>query len=389
MKHFFTLLSAIALTSAISVNAQNLHPLNQHGRSFEPKSLSEVTLPTSHKQSPRMAKSVIMKATEANNVITGPAMISYESSSTDEAGETIGMYFNYGIDIIDNGDGTLSIQNFGSWYSDNVKSLTIKYDAATGQFEIDNQVLFSSKPYGDASISAWDINEAGDDVVVDRSAKITGSIIDGSIVFDTPWGIFIDSGTYKDAYFDLAFYSEIIPATGDMTYTDSYGTSTTHITHVLANDSIYVLGFANLGEMIEMGFDYDAKTVSIPNQRALYAGPEYGVFYTYGLNRLMTSVESYDVPGTFTDNEITFGPWAALNNEGTGYLFKSSSIKLFEGHSLFNDLLNVNKTEASKEVARNKFYNVQGIETAQPQKGVNIQVTEYTDGSKKTVKILK
>lgn len=79
MKHFFTLLSAIALTSAISVNAQNLHPLNQHGRSFEPKSLSEVTLPTSHKQSPRMAKHVIMKATEAYNVITGPAMISYES----------------------------------------------------------------------------------------------------------------------------------------------------------------------------------------------------------------------------------------------------------------------------------------------------------------------
>jgi flagellum-specific peptidoglycan hydrolase FlgJ len=49
----------------------------------------------------------------------------------------------------------------------------------------------------------------------------------------------------------------------------------------------------------------------------------------------------------------------------------------------------VKQVETSKNIARNKFYNVQGIETAQPQKGVNIQVTEYTDGSKKTVKILK
>jgi hypothetical protein len=70
-------------------------------------------------------------------------------------------------------------------------------------------------------------------------------------------------------------------------------------------------------------------------------------------------------------------------------LYKDSKIDFFEGYNLIDELSSVKQVEASKNIARNKFYNVQGIETAQPQKGVNIQVTEYTDGSKKTVKILK
>ena len=67
---------------------------------------------------------------------------------------------------------------------------------------------------------------------------------------------------------------------------------------------------------------------------------------------------------------------------------------VYHGTDLYRDKkkfyeINRGFFDSSKEVARSKFYNVQGIETAQPQKGVNIQVMEYTDGSKKTVKILK
>lgn len=78
-----------------------------------------------------------------------------------------------------------------------------------------------------------------------------------------------------------------------------------------------------------------------------------------------------------------------MNAQGDYLAYKGSKIQFFEGYNLIEDITSVKQVETSKEVARSKFYNVQGIETAQPQKGVNIQVTEYTDGSKKTVKILK
>ena len=370
MKHFFTLLSAIALTSAISVNAQNLHPLNQHGRSFEPKSLSEVRMPASQQKGMRKAPGIKVMKAAAVTEFSGPAMVVYESTSVDDEGETIPFIFYYGIDIENNGDGTMS--GFGQWLTESdVNDITAKLDE-DGNFEMDSQVLFTNSNFGKVSIAAWDYDEEAEDVFPVRDAKITGSFIDGGLYFDTPWGFFIDAGEYKDYYFDLAFSAGIQKATGVMTDTDQDGTYKSYI-----------------GESAVMTYDLSKKTVTIPNQRAFYYGSDYGVFYTYALNTMMTSVESIDISGTFTESQISWGPWAQLNANGRGFLYKGSKIDFFEGYNLIEDITLVKQVETSKNIARNKFYNVQGIETAQPQKGVNIQVTEYTDGSKKTVKILK
>ena len=389
MKHFFTLLSAIALTSAISVNAQNLHPLNQHGRSFEPKSLSEVRMPASQQKGMRKAPGIKVMKAAAVTELSGPAMVVYESTSVDDEGETIPFIFYYGIDIENNGDGTITMSGFGQWLTDSdVNDITAKLDE-DGNFEMDSQVLFTNSNFGKVSIAAWDYDEEAEDIFPVRDAKITGSFIDGGLYFDTPWGIFIDEGEYKDYYFDLAFSAGILKATGVMTDTDQDGTYKSYIVHNIENDTIYVGGFSGMGESAVMTYDLSKKTVTIPNQRAFYYGSDYGVFYTYALNTMMTSVESIDISGTFTESQISWGPWAQLNANGRGFLYKGSKIDFFEGYNLIEDITSVKQVETSKNIARNKFYNVQGIETAQPQKGVNIQVTEYTDGSKKTVKILK
>ena len=389
MKHFFTLLSAIALTSAISVNAQNLHPLNQHGRSFEPKSLSEVRMPASQMKGQHKAPGFkVMKAAAATE-LAGPAMVVYESSSKDENGESIAMYFYYGIDIANNGDGTITISGFGQWLTNSdVNDITAKLDE-DGNFEMDSQVLFTDSNYGPVSIAAWDFNEEELDLFPVRDAKITGSYIDGELVFETPWGVFIDTGAYSDLYFDIAFSTGIMKATGVMTDTDEDGSYKSYIVHAIDGDSIYVGGFSGMGESAVMAYDLSKKTITIPNQRAFYYNSTYGMFYTFALNRLMTSIESNDISGTFNESQISWGPWAQLNADGQGLFYRGSTIDFFEGYNLIEDITSVKQVETSKNIARNKFYNVQGIETAQPQKGVNIQVTEYTDGSKKTVKILK
>ena len=42
-----------------------------------------------------------------------------------------------------------------------------------------------------------------------------------------------------------------------------------------------------------------------------------------------------------------------------------------------------------KQVANVRYYNLAGIESAEPFDGVNIRVTTYTDGTRSTDKILK
>ena len=56
------------------------------------------------------------------------------------------------------------------------------------------------------------------------------------------------------------------------------------------------------------------------------------------------------------------------------------------GTSIITSVVDV---EAAREVAGVKYYNMQGMESAQPFTGVNVVVTTYTDGSRATTKVVK
>ena len=49
----------------------------------------------------------------------------------------------------------------------------------------------------------------------------------------------------------------------------------------------------------------------------------------------------------------------------------------------------IEKPTAGKRVVSVRYYNAAGLQSAQPFEGVNIVVTTYADGSKKTEKMMK
>ncbi len=49
----------------------------------------------------------------------------------------------------------------------------------------------------------------------------------------------------------------------------------------------------------------------------------------------------------------------------------------------------INKLETSKQIVKQTYFNLQGVESAEPQQGVNIRVTTFSDGSRQIEKILK
>ena len=49
----------------------------------------------------------------------------------------------------------------------------------------------------------------------------------------------------------------------------------------------------------------------------------------------------------------------------------------------------IDEVDASKSISSVKYYNLAGVESAEPFKGVNLKVTTYTDGSRTTEKIIK
>ncbi len=53
------------------------------------------------------------------------------------------------------------------------------------------------------------------------------------------------------------------------------------------------------------------------------------------------------------------------------------------------NLTAVSELLGSKEIESVRYYNVVGVESAEPFEGVNIVVTRYTDGSISTIKVLK
>ena len=54
-----------------------------------------------------------------------------------------------------------------------------------------------------------------------------------------------------------------------------------------------------------------------------------------------------------------------------------------------DDYDGVEEVEKDKSVASVRYYNLAGVESAQPVKGVNIKVTTYSDGTTKSEKIMR
>ena len=82
---------------------------------------------------------------------------------------------------------------------------------------------------------------------------------------------------------------------------------------------------------------------------------------------------NWDATATFDNSNANVAP---------GYILELTS----GGSTVVTHVDNVTVAKTVKSV---RYYNVAGIETSEPQAGVNIVVTTYTDGTKTTTKVLK
>lgn len=73
----------------------------------------------------------------------------------------------------------------------------------------------------------------------------------------------------------------------------------------------------------------------------------------------------------------------ASNANGVDPDFQKKTFKVTATASAVKDVT------TAKEVAGVKYYNIAGVESAQPFDGINVVVTTYTDGSKTTTKVVK
>ena len=106
---------------------------------------------------------------------------------------------------------------------------------------------------------------------------------------------------------------------------------------------------------------------------------------------------SYEIWAENTPNDYSFGYTGGV--EGTcswtaDYpilleLYKQGDLVSVHPWFPMDDYDGVEEVEKNKSVASVRYYNLAGVESAQPVKGVNIRVTTYSDGTTKSEKMVR
>ena len=82
---------------------------------------------------------------------------------------------------------------------------------------------------------------------------------------------------------------------------------------------------------------------------------------------------------------LSWAEWPGLVAvyDGDDLIYKGC---LYDMASQFSKITTI---DDDKQVSGVKYYNLAGVESAEPQQGVNIKVTTYSDGTRSSEKIIK
>ena len=278
----------------------------------------------------------------------------------------------------------------GFW-SSTALTLTASVNLSEGTISIPSQAVYVSSTYGECDLAPWYVDEEnGNKVTPVRSVEIPGRIDGDKIVLDTyAWGIFINSGTYKDSFIMLGTYTDFIPVNGeDETVGLSDGSQTRNAVNIaLEGDDIIVKNFAGFGREVTITMESDRMNVHVDRQTVYSyydddtsAEVEYKCYALTDDNKVSTTKK---ITGTVTKQEVNLGKWALLVKTGassySGIAYNSYKLYFTDG-STFN-AAGVEGTTSAADVVNVKYFNLQGIESAHPFDGLNIVVETRTDGT--------
>ncbi|MBR5435749.1 MAG: hypothetical protein IK120_02675 [Muribaculaceae bacterium] len=283
----------------------------------------------------------------------------------------------------------VSIEGF---WSSLCNPITATVDFANSKLLIAPQVILTDDTYGDCDIASWVEKWYG--LAIYRDKNIEVAINGNTLTFISNWGIFINSGSQADKYFEMSDNTVLTRANAEMELLGKNAVApTTVVVDVVQNDrNIAITNFGGFGQTVT-ATAYNDDTVYIPQQVAYsyYNGTEVIDYQTWLVNPETNTLTGKIINnGKMTKEKLTFGPWGVFykNDSGSysGYMFVSSTIRFTDG-STFDCMLGVDEVKVDKEVASTKYVNISGQESSRPFDGINVRVTTFTDGTTKAEKV--
>ena len=308
MKKAFTLL--LAAVAALTMTAQPLQSMGKVKHNLQPNN-AKITKVSANSISKTKAIGQKARTIETLADLAGDYVWQSETFFSDPA------IAGGSVSIAVAEDGTITINNL--W--DSGIALTASYNEETSKLVIPSQVVGNHTTYGDYSFCKATVSSSS--VTPDRDNAVTATIYTNAIVFDDYWGIFIDSGTYQDQYFDLIYSTYLMIPNGAMEVTSltSYGATTTQtetypVLLTQENDTVIVSNFGNNGCDVKVALLAN-NIINIPGGQTVLdiddTNTTYqGDFVTGLADWSAGSWDATDIPGTSTTTELKINQdWGA------------------------------------------------------------------------------
>lgn len=177
---------------------------------------------------------------------------------------------------------------------------------------------------GGTEVSSLYIAAQGSGYAPDTAATIGGTIDDtGVITLSKSFGIYVASGSFKNAYVALVSSAVIEPSNGTMHvtyYQDSAPAEDWNVVIVQsAPKAIAVKNFGNHGKTVNLVLN-DIGYFTVASQLACSAGSAHGGdYYTYSIDdwgKGDKALRRNYITGKATPAELTMGNWLMLSNSG-------------------------------------------------------------------------
>ena len=321
---FIALLTGLGTLAAWAVNSSqaDVVEVNATPRTAEFQMLSAP--PTTALGEPNL----VGKGAVATDSKVGPARAKRGVAATFD--KVVGKYFSSGVSAYSSNPShaevtireqadTVLVHNLFGVRTDVVAT----YDAASGVLSIAPQQLFVHSTYGSSWIYTWDGTTP---TSYNTTAPIKAVVqADGDLQFTTPWGIYVNEGTYKGGVFDAFKSSELLKPNATLAITPFNGNDTTFDARVeqTVDNELTIINFD--GHAHELTTNLLSDSTSSMGPQYMLTLPVYGDFNLYAATAAgKVSKFTYITGKSSGANTLAIGPWGIFCAKSTSIFYATA-----------------------------------------------------------------
>lgn len=320
MKKFFTL-AATALV-AMSANAE-LNFMNQHESLTAPVKMEKVQMPGIQKKAPAQKQDV----DATFEAFLGDFVHSQWALDPDTYTDWIAS--NTGMQITDNGDGTVTMTNFLGF-----GDIVATYDAADEALYADpGQFLFESS-YGSVGLFPFFVND-DDEAEIDTESPLIFMLDDENRfeLLNDGVAMILTDGAYEGYRLNhLYMFNQFDRVNGTMSWVNYDGDEVT--VGVAVEDKIEKSGYVNVYGFSDLGcamLGVEGSDVQLYSEQGLFFHGSYGLFVNYGciIDEGGIYLDEGDyTAGTLTNGVISLDPFVVACGNTLYDLYQDATITL-------------------------------------------------------------